>query len=349
MAKIPQEEIERLKQEIDLATLVRSKGVELKPHGKDLIGHCPFHNDKTPSLIITPGKNVWHCMGACQKGGDNIAWVMKAEGVSFRHAVELLRDGHTSRIVNADKTVSKSTVHRLPPPVELNADDQTLLRQVINYYHETLKKTPAAIAYLNKRGIKNEEALNRFKLGFSDRTLGLRLPKKNRKEGADIRERLTRIGIYRESGHEHFNGSIVIPVSNGNGIISEVYGRKITPRLRAGTPLHMYLHGPHQGIWNPESLKSKEIILCESLLDALTFWVNGFRNVTTSYGVEGFTEDHLTMFLDHHINKVMIAYDRDEAGDKAAKKLAEKLINEGSIVFGSNFLIIWTLIITLVR
>ena len=65
-----------------------------------------------------------------------------------------------------------------------------------------------------------------------------------------------------------------------------MYGRKITTNLRAGTPLHLYLPGPHRGVWNEEALEaSKEIILCESLIDALTFWCAGFRNVTASYGV----------------------------------------------------------------
>ena len=73
--------------------LVELAGVELRQQGKDLVGPCPFHEDRTPSLVISPEKNLWHCMGACQAGGSVIDWVMRAEGVSFRHAVELLRDG----------------------------------------------------------------------------------------------------------------------------------------------------------------------------------------------------------------------------------------------------------------
>ena len=328
MPRFSQEEMEDLKRNIDLVALVRAKGVELKPIGKDLRGLCPFHNDREASLVVTPSKNVWNCLG-CQEGGDVIQWVMKAEGVSFRHAVELLRDGHASRIVTSGKVTGKSTVPRLPAPVDPSQDDQLLLQQVVNYYHERLKQSPAALAYLEKRGIRNEEALLKFKLGFADRTLGLRLPHKNRKEGAEVRERLAQIGIYRESGHEHFNGSIVIPVMDEHGIITEMYGRKINDRLRAGTPMHLYLPGPHKGIWNPESLNTGEVILCESLIDALTFWVNGFRNVTASYGIQGFTEDHLSGLLEHQVKKVYLAYDRDEAGKKAALKLAEKLISEG--------------------
>ena len=90
MARIPTDEVERLKREVSLERLVQAQGVELKRHGADLIGLCPFHDDKQPSLVVSPKKNLWHCLGACQAGGTTIDWVMKRDGVSFRHAVEVL-------------------------------------------------------------------------------------------------------------------------------------------------------------------------------------------------------------------------------------------------------------------
>ncbi|VAW59632.1 DNA primase, phage associated [hydrothermal vent metagenome] len=165
--------------------------------------------------------------------------------------------------------------------------------------------------------------------------MAYRLPQKNRKAGAEIRTKLQAIGILRESGHEHFNGSIVIPVLDENGLITEVYGRKVLgKRLRKGTAIHSYLPGSHQGVWNSQAIKaSSEIILCESLIDAMTFWCAGFRNVTTSYGTSGFTDDHLKLFIESNTEKVLIAYDRDEAGNKAAEKLALKLIENGIDVY----------------
>src|SRR6185312_5384920 len=85
MPRIPEETIERLKQEISLERLAEARGVKLTRHGADLIGLCPFHDDREPSLVISPKKNLWHCLGACQTGGTVIDWVMKSEGVSFRH------------------------------------------------------------------------------------------------------------------------------------------------------------------------------------------------------------------------------------------------------------------------
>jgi len=332
MARIPEADIERLKEEISVQRLVEDSGIALKKSGKDWLGCCPFHEDDTASLVVTPAKNLWHCFG-CQIGGGPIDWVMKAKGVSFRHAVELLKADPSLAArpaVEGSSPVKRSTVRALPPPVALDADDQHLLDDTLAYYHARLKQSPEALAYLEARGLTHPELVDTFKLGLADRTLGLRLPEKNRKAGADIRTRLQTIGLLRESGHEHFNGSLVIPVFNDAGHVTEVYGRKLRDDLRPGTPKHLYLPGPHAGIFNEAALAaSKEIILCEALIDALTFWCAGFTNVTAAYGVEGFTDDHRAAFKRYGTERVLIAYDRDDAGDRAAEKLAERLIAEG--------------------
>jgi len=328
MARIPEHEIERLKSEVSLRRLVEGAGIELKRTGQDYLGRCPFHDDKTPSLVVSESKNLWHCLGACQCGGSVIDWVMKVQGVSFRHAVELLRDGAVSPIAAAP--VKRSTVRQLPAPVDVSADDRALLGQVIGYYHDTLKRSPEALAYLKARGLNDPAVIDRFKLGFANRTLGLRLPEKNRQAGAEVRERLQRLGLLRDSGHEHFNGSLVIPILDEAGHVTGVYGRKITENLRPGTPLHLYLPGPHRGVWNLQAVQtSREIILCEALIDALTFWSAGYRNVTCAYGIEGFTDDHQAAFNKYETQRVLIAYDRDDAGERAAVKLSEQLIQAG--------------------
>ena len=332
MARIPDELLRRIREEVALERLAEARGVELKRHGADLIGRCPFHDDREPSLVVTPGKNLWHCLGECQTGGSPIDWVMKAEGVSFRHAVEILRAEHFPTTPSLDGPPQRSTVPKLAPPVDLDADDRELLGQVIGYYHQTLKESPEALAYLENRGLRHPELIARFQLGYANRTLGYRLPAMNRKAGQEIRTRLQKLGVLRDSGHEHLNGSLVVPILGEGGEVLGAYGRKITPthQLRAGTPLHLYLPGPHRGVFNVEALvSSKEVILCEALLDALTFWCAGFRNVTASYGVEGFTHDHLAAFKAYGTEHVLIAYDRDEAGDRGAESLAKRLTAEG--------------------
>ena len=176
MARIPDSELERLRTQVSVERLVQASGVQLRTAGKDLLGRCPFHEDAEASLVVTPAKNLWHCF-SCQIGGGPIDWVMKAKGVSFRHAVELLRAQAFEVLGRPGRT------RVLAAPVRLDADDRALLAQAIDYYHERLKVCPEALSYLERRGLKDASLIERFKIGFADRTLGLRLPEKTRKAG----------------------------------------------------------------------------------------------------------------------------------------------------------------------
>ena len=320
MPRIADEEIERIKCGTDLVALIRARGIELKKHGsKDFIGLCPFHEDTNkPNLIVSPAKGLWHCM-ACGAAGNPIQFVEKFDGVSFRHAFVLLDEGKALESVEQH---TQSTVPRLECPLDLDADDEALTKQVIQYYQERLSAPDGGKArdYLAKRGLDHPDIIKKFQLGYADRTLGLRLPDKNRRSGAAIRDRLTKLGFYRESGHEHLNGSLTIPIFTAAGQVGEVYGRKVTEKLRKGTPDHLYLPGPHRGIFNPEALTSRELILCESLIDALTFWANGMESVTAIFGTEGFTDELFEAIKHHQIESIRIAYDADEAGERAAER-----------------------------
>jgi DNA primase catalytic core len=330
MPRFTEAELERLKKEVSLQRLVETSGIALKKVGKDWVGCCPFHEDSTASLNVSAAKNLFHCFG-CGAAGGVIDWAMKMHGISFRHAVELLRNDLSLAAGVAADVVKQGSVPLLPAPIGLDGDEQTALDQVIDYYHATLKNSPNALEYLASRGLTHPEMIETFKLGYANRTLGLRLPERTRKAGEEIRSRLEKVGIYRQSGHEHFSGSLVIPVLDKAGQVREVYGRKLIDKLRPGTPMHLYLPGPHAGVWNEAGLAASggEVILCEALIDALTFWCAGYKNVTSSYGIEGFTEDHLAAFKQYGIKRVLIAYDRDEAGERGANKLAERLIGEG--------------------
>lgn len=334
MARIADSEIERLKLQVSVVRLVEAAGVALKPHGKDVIGRCPFHDDRTPSLVVSPKTNLWHCLGACQAGGSVIDWTMRWHGVSFRHAVELLRqdDGAVSIEQRGPAAVRREAALALPDAVEPDAAEAALLGQVIDVYHATLKDSADAQAYLASRGLTHPEVIDTFRLGYANRTLAYRLPEKNRKAGAALRGALQRIGVLRSSGHEHFNGSLVIPVVDAQGAPVEVYGRKITPasHLRAGTPVHLYLPGPHRGVFNRAGLTgADELILCESLIDALTFWCAGYRHVTAAFGVSGLTDEVFAALTGDGVRRVLIAFDRDEAGDSAATALASRLLDHG--------------------
>ncbi len=167
MARIPEEVIERLKEEVSLQRLVELAGVELRQQGKDLVGLCPFHEERTGSLVISPEKNLWHCMGACQAGGSVIDWVMRAEGVSFRHAVELLRDGVAPSALDG-RRAARSTVAKLPSPLPIGAGERELLERVVGFYAQTLRECPEALAVLERRGLDGAGADRGVPLGLCE-------------------------------------------------------------------------------------------------------------------------------------------------------------------------------------
>ena len=375
MARIADAELERIKCEVSLVRLIEGQGHRLVSQGKDLACRCPWHEgDETPSCVVTPKSNLWHCFG-CGAGGTVIDWVMRSHRVSFRHACELLMKEHPALGAAPGSAVDGSAAHgspavtsvagklsqgklreaqsfALPASTDQAANDQRLLDQVIEFYHETLLASPEALRYLDGRGLGSRELIERFRLGFANRTLAYRLAPKAYKAGAELRTALQRVGILRESGHEHFNGSIVIPLwgtassSAADGSLAGgslaaadsadnprhvvcAYARKINDNLRAGTPKHLYLPGPHRGVLNAEGLEGqREVILCEALLDALTFWTAGYRNVTSCYGANGLTEEIVVALKACGAQRILIAFDRDEAGDRGAEAAAQRLIAE---------------------
>ena len=223
----------------------------------------------------------------------------------------------------------RSTLRHLPLPLEPDAGDAEALAQVVEFYHSTLLASPDALGYLRSRRIDNPDAVEVFRLGHANRTLAYRLPNRQTKPGAEARGRLQRLGVLRESGHEHLNGCVVVPVFDSSGAVVEMYGRKLDWDPRTGQAAHLYLPGAHRGVWNEQSLSGGEVILCESLIDALSFWCAGYHNVTASYGTAGFGDDHRAAFARHGVTRAFIAYDHDQAGDAAAEKLAAELMTSG--------------------
>uniref|UniRef100_UPI003013372B DNA primase n=1 Tax=Escherichia coli TaxID=562 RepID=UPI003013372B len=312
-----------------LVAVVQAQGRQLVKKGKDFTTLCPFHDEKTPSCVISPEKNLYHCFG-CNAGGSVLNWVMQTEKLSLRKAVERLK----AELGDNPAVVPLVTKDEPEIFAEDEAGRQKLLSRVVEFYHHTLLNAPEAVAYLEKRRLNHPELVAAFKLGFANRTLPYRLPAVKSRAGEKIRARLKGVGVLRESGHEHFSGSLVVPVMDLNGQIREMYGRKIGGDLRKGTPLHMYLPGTHGGVWNEQALiGSSSVVLCESLIDAMSFWVAGVRNVTAAYGVNGFTDEMRAALLAHGVKQVLIAYDNDPAGNEAAVKLASSLAADGIATF----------------
>jgi len=336
MPRISEDLIAKLKKEIPLTELCRRYNIELQLQGNNLIGHCPFHEDRNPSFVITPSKNLWNCLGACQGGGDNIRFVMKMESISFRHAVEKLQTMIGLKPEANTLQTRMGTEHPVLIDPKSLQSDQELLEHVVNFYHQTFLNEPQAMKYLQKRSCLHPEAIKRFKLGYANRTLGYRIPATTT-EGKYLKTKLQHLGILRASGHEHLSGSVVIPLFDEQGNIVQLYGRKLLPNLRKGTPDHLYLGSPLRGIFNHEALlHQKEILLCESLIDALTLWSAGLRNVTCTFGVNNFTEELWNFLKTITPERIILCFDNDEAGNNAALKYAPELAKMGAAVLRAH-------------
>ena len=323
MPRIAESTIDRIKSETDLIALIQSRGTILKKQGSNWTGFCPFHDDKeTPNLIVTPSKGLFRCMASCcGKTGNAIQFVQWFDGVSFRHACDLLSTGGKAAFAQSSGRAKIATVPKLPCPLDTAAAESELLGQVVDYYHGKLDQT--ALAYLASRGLDDEALVKRFKIGLSDRTLGLRIPHKNRKEGEELRSKLKALGVYRKNGREHLNGCLTVPIYNASGEVVQIYGRRIGVAPKANR--HLYLARKLGGIFNFEALKSREIILTESILDALTFYRHGMEAVTCTYGTANLTDELFEAMNAAKIESVRLAFDADEAGEKATAQAAEKL------------------------
>jgi len=311
MARIPNAELQRIKREVALSSLVSST-VKLAPRGKDLVGKCPFHDDDTASFVVTEGKGLWHCFG-CHAGGTAIDWVMKVEGLTFRDAADKLLLSLTS-----------TTEPSLPAlTLSPKMTDAELMSAVVDAYHAQLLALPEGLAYLTEtRGI-SLDVVKRLRLGYAPKSpaLSSRLPPPLRDE---LRQRLQQLGIIRETGREHMAGRVVVPFVDESGAVVGLYGRRTNATATTESPKHLYLPGPHRGVLNLDQL-GEEVIVCEAAIDALTFLSHGFTSVTSSFGCEGFTEEMMAVFQRRGVRRVVIAFDHDEAGDHCADKLAEVL------------------------
>ena len=354
MPRIPDSEVARLKQAVPLTRLCEARGVVLTGQGHNLVGRCPFHDDRTPSLVVDPEKNLWHCLGACQCGGSSIDWVMRDHGVGFRVAVEILSAmaggaGYPARPAGvAAGALTHSSARRLANPLSADADGDVLLTQVADFYHRTLAENALAtaepaLAYLRERKLADAGLIRHFRIGYADRSLGLRVPDKARREGAQVRLRMATLGLLRDSGHELMFGAVVVPITDDAGRVVGMYGRMTGTNLRAGTPYHRYLPGPHRAAWNAAGALAAAadaegaVIVCEAILDGLTFWAHGLRHVTAAYGVNGFTEHHRALIGSAAVKTVFLAYDNDDAGNAAAAALADELIGLGRSVYRVPF------------
>lgn len=342
---IAKEVIDTIKRDVDLKALVESKGIKLKQNGKGWFGLCPFHADRNPSLSVNPSQNLWQCFG-CGAAGDVIRFVELFDQVDFKEAVRRLSPlgrpaGQAPLSAGQAAKGSKRPQNKkakAKPPAPLTVKERKLLTRVVGYYQHTLTEDKRGLTYLKQdRGITDHQSLKDFGTGYANGTLLEILPvadPASSGEDPQVIKALKKIGILNRRGHEVFYNCVVFPLYNTRGSIVNLYGRNIDPASPEGSAgpgvTHLYLPGPRTGLVNRQAVKrSQTIILTESIIDALTLYDQGFKNVIPIYGVNGLLDDHLRL-LNRKIKTVYLVFDSDEAGrravDAASMRLKEKKI-----------------------
>ncbi|MCB1320068.1 MAG: toprim domain-containing protein, partial [Leptospiraceae bacterium] len=184
--------------------------------------------------------------------------------------------------------------------------------------------------------ITNPETINAFTPIFFDESLSKIMPRGHAKSGRELIERLVALGIrHKKTGREIMAGYVAFPAYGEDGSIQQLVARYIG--VATHRPRYLLLSLPHAGIFNRPALHAKQIILTEGIMDCMTFYEHGFRNVTCGFGSNGFHEDLLAAFTQHGTETVYIAYDNDESGNAGAAKVAEKLSECGIGVYRVHF------------
>jgi 5S rRNA maturation endonuclease (ribonuclease M5) len=198
-----------------------------------------------------------------------------------------------------------------------------LLARVVAHYHRSFCTRPEARAYLAKRGLTSPDLLKTLQIGYADGSLLAALPR----SGA-VREALRALGVLTAEGRELLRGCVVVPIPDPvTGAWTTLYGRGVR------TARHCYLPGPLRGVLNFQAARSHDtIILTESVLDALSFLQVGIITAIPIYGTNGFTADHLDLLTRERVTRIILALDRDAAGQRATEALRERLTTAGLAV-----------------
>ena len=315
--------IERLKAQTDIVDIV-GHYLPLKKSGANFVCVCPFHDDKNPSMSVSPSRGIFHCF-SCKAGGDAIKFVMDYEKLSYPEAVEKIASlqNFTLNYVRGGEPAK---------------ENKHILENANAFYRSLLYKTPAAVEYLYSRGI-TDELIDKFELGFapsSDQTLRLR-----QNDQIDPKEALE-VGIVKqnENGiYASFINRITFPIYTHAGRLVGFGGRTIS-----GNPAK-YVNSPQSAVFDKSTLfygyhlakreifTKNQIIITEGYMDVIMLHKAGFNNVVAVLGT-ALTTKHLPLLKRGEIS-VILCFDGDDAGINAATKSALLLAQneiDGSVV-----------------
>lgn len=325
MAYISNEEINEIRSRANIVDII-SGYLQVSSKGKNYVALCPFHNDHSPSLIISPEKQIFNCF-TCRTGGNVFSFVMKYENVSFAEAVSIVAKKVGFNLKNDVFVKSENKYSK----------DYEIYEYAMKYYLNNINTTDGSKAreYLLKRGI-NETIIKEFKLGYSGSSKDT-FYKLATNKGWDI-ETLNKLGLINkvnENVYDTFINRVVIPIENLKG---EVVG--FTGRIFNGEDnTAKYLNTKETEIFKKSSLlfnyhnaknyirDRKSVIVVEGNMDAIKMSAKGFKNVVALMGV-ALSNEQIDILKRLKV-PVILMLDNDNAGEEATIKNGESLINSG--------------------
>ncbi len=328
-------QLEDLRARADLVTLV-GRRVPLRKTGKDFVGLCPFHGEKSPSFYVVPGKHLWHCFG-CGESGDVFKFFMKLDGLAFVDAVKLVATD--SGIILVDEKLDPEEARRRAHLDELAG----LMERAVRFYEQKLWHGggQAAREHLVKRGIK-EEAIRRFQLGFGG--VGMdELTRALEKAGASI-DLAIEAGLVIPSqrggrGFDRFHGRLIVPIRiprppNGRAVaLGGRFLEGITPARHDKKPAK-YINSPETPLYLKGSVlfgldvardgirRSERAVVVEGYFDVIGVHQAGLPLAVATCGTS-LTPGHLDLLLRVGAREIVFLFDGDAAGLKAAARAAE--------------------------
>ena len=326
---IAQDSIEALKARLDIVDVVGNY-VELKKAGGNYKSPCPFHDEKSPSFVVSPQKQIYHCFG-CGAGGDSVKFVMEYEKLNYPEALEKLAETYNFTLTHTDNKHNKPR--------------SQVMDKVNEWYQTLLTRNATALAYVKERGIY-ESSVEKFGIGYapdSNATINY-----IRSEQFAIKEAID-MGVVgyepsRNQTYARFIERVTFPIYSGNGSIVGFGGRTITGHQAK------YVNSPETSYFNKSRLlyayhlakqslyKKEEIIITEGYLDVIMLHQAGFDNAVATLGT-ALTVEHLPLLRKGN-PRVVMAYDGDKAGRAAALKASKLLsasgFNGGVVVFGGG-------------
>lgn len=308
--------IEEIKSKLDLVDFLRGY-LNLKPAGKNLKANCPFHKEKTPSFMISPDRQIWHCFG-CNEGGDIFKFLMKYENMEFYEALQVLAEKAGVEL----RRISPADQREFGVLYDVN-------RIAMEFYRKNFEASPVAQTYLSKRGL-NQESIDNFSIGFAGQSFeDLTLHLIN--AGFDVKD-LVRSGmtIKSERGKyfDRFRGRIMFPLMNAFGKPVGFSGR-IMPEFETEETAK-YLNSPETPIFSKSKIlygivqakeairKSGFVLIVEGMMDVIMAHQDEVKN---TIGISGtaLTLDQLRI-LHRHTNKIVLNLDNDFAGKQATER-----------------------------